>query len=533
MVLFIVAAGLRETGGTAWIAQRLLGMPKSVTVAQLRLMVPTAALSGFVNNTPLVVMMMPYVNDWAKKLRMSPSRLMMPMSFAAILGGMCTLIGTSTNLIVDGWTRAHPDAAGFNMFDLAWVGVPAAVLGIAYIVVGSRWLLPDRKPVINPQDDARSYTVEMMVDTGSPLAGRTVEDAGLRHLPGLFLIEIDRNGQVLPAVSSSVVLAEGDRLVFAGVVESVVDLQKIRGLSPATDQVFKLNEPRTNRVLVEAVVSNTCPIVGRTIREGRFRTQYNAAVIAVARNGEQVRGKLGDIRLRVGDTLLLEARSSFSQQQRDSRDFFLVSNVENSTPLRHERAPVALVIFTAMVALAATGVLDMLPAAMLAAVGMILTRCVRASVARGAVDWQIIMVILGALALGKAIEESGAALAIAQQMIDTIGRANPLMLLAAIYITTLVFTEVITNNAAAVLVLPIAYRISEELGLSFEPFAVAIMIAASASFITPIGYQTNMIVYGPGGYRFTDYTKFGLPLAVLVFVIAMIVIPMCWPLAIG
>ena len=374
-LLFIVAAGLRETGGMHLVTQRLLGRPQSVKVAQLRLMGPVATMSAFMNNTPLVAMLLPVVDEWTRQLRLSASKFMIPLSYATILGGTCSLIGTSTNLVVNGLIARTTDMPTLRMFDIAWVGVPCTVVGLGYLLLSSRWLLPDRRPAFSTQDDPREYSVEMQVEADSPLVGQTIEQAGLRHLPGLYLMEIDRNGEILPAVSPQVRLHARDQLVFVGVVESVVDLQKVRGLIPATDQVFKLKHPRSRRSLIEAVVSDSCPVVGMTIRDGHFRNLYNAVVIAVARNGERLRQKIGDIVLRAGDTLLLEARPAFVEQQRNSRDFFLVSQVQNSTPRRHERAWVALTILGLMVAVATLGWLSMLNAAMLAAGLMILTGC--------------------------------------------------------------------------------------------------------------------------------------------------------------
>ncbi|MHC4093481.1 MAG: SLC13 family permease, partial [Planctomycetota bacterium] len=379
-ILFAVASGLRETGAMNWIAEPLLGKPRSVTAAQLRIMGPAALLSAFMNNTPLVAVMLPVIHDWARKHGIAASRLLLPLSYASILGGACTLIGTSTILVVNGLVIAEFGAdQGMGMFDIAWVGVPCAIVGLAYLLVFGRWIFPDRRPAISPQDDAREYVVEMLVEEGSPLAGRTIEEAGLRHLPGLYLMEIERQGQVMPAVSSQVALRDNDRLFFAGIVESVVDLQRIRGLVPATNQIFKLDAERINRSLVEAVVSESCPVSGQTIREGQFRTRYNAAVIAVARNGERIKRKIGDIVLQAGDTLLLEARASFAAQHRNSRDFFLVSQVDDSAPLRHERAWLSLLILAAMVGAVTAGLLSMLNASMLAAGAMILMRCTSAS----------------------------------------------------------------------------------------------------------------------------------------------------------
>lgn len=525
--LFVVAAGVRETGAMAIVVQRILGNPQSVTAAQARMMAPAAVMSAFMNNTPLVAIMLPIVADWAKKHRIALSKVMMPLSFATILGGLCTLIGTSTNVIVSGLV-ARETGQPLQLFDPVWVGLPCALVGLTYMLVGSHWLLPDRKPVLGDQDGSRQYTVEMLVDPNSPLVGQTIEEAGLRHLPGLYLAEIDRDGVVLPAVASRERLHARDRLVFVGIVESVVDLQKIRGLQPATNQVFKLNVPRTDRCLIEAVVSNSCPSVGMTIREGRFRAVYDAAVIALARNGERVNKKLGDIVLQAGDTLLLEAHPEFADRHKNGRDFFLVSRIEDSTPARHDRIWVALAILSGMVLVAGQGWLSMLNAAMLAAGLMIITGCCSGAVARRSIDWQVLIVIGASFGLGRAMEATGAARMIAETVLSQTG-GNPWVALLIVYGLTMCFTEVISNNAAAVLVFPIAMATATTLEVSHLPFVMAIMIAASCGFATPIGYQTNLMVYGPGGYHFRDYLRFGGVLNVLISAVTVALIPWVWP----
>jgi di/tricarboxylate transporter len=318
--------------------------------------------------------------------------------------------------------------------------------------------------------------------------------------------------------------------VFAGIVDSVVDLQRIRGLVPASDQVFKLGVPRPERCLTEAVVSDSCPLVGKSIREGRFRNVYNAAVIAVARNGERIQRKIGDIVLRPGDTLLLEAEPGFVDRQHNSRDFFLVSRLPNSRPLREDRALIAVAILAGMVTVATLEWLPMLQAAMLAAGLLLLTRCITGSAARAAVDWEVLIAIAASLGVGAALEKTGAAQFIAANVIQ-LAQGDPWVTLAVVYLVTMVFTELITNNAAAVLIFPIALATSESLGVSFMPFAIAIMMAASASFSTPIGYQTNLMVYGPGGYRFTDYFRVGIPLNLLLAVVTISLAPLVWPFA--
>ncbi|PSN15070.1 SLC13 family permease, partial [filamentous cyanobacterium CCP5] len=443
-------------------------------------------------------------------------------------GGMCTLIGTSTNLVVNGLLIAEPDSPGLGLFDIAAVGLPCAIAGALCLIFGSYWLLPSRKPAINAVDDPRQYTVEMVVETGSPLAGKTVEEAGLRHLPGLYLAEISRGARLLTAISPTEVLYENDQLVFVGIVDSIVDLHQIRGLKPATDQVFKLNAPRSKRCLIEAVVSNTCPLIDKTIREGGFRSRYGAVVLAVGRNGDRLDGKIGDIRLQAGDTLLLEAPPAFLEQRRVSRDFYLVSGIPDSEPLRHSRAPVAIGILVLMVLLAAVAGIDMLKAATIAAVLMLVTRCCAPSRAMRSIDWSVLLVIAAALGIGKALEVTGAAAAISQTLV-TIAGNDPRIALAVIYAITTLLTEIITNNAAAALVFPIALSLSESLGVSFMPFVIAIMIGASASFSTPIGYQTNLMVYGPGGYKFSDFMRVGIPFNLLFWGITVLITPAFFP----
>jgi di/tricarboxylate transporter len=530
-VMYVVVCGLTETGAVAWIGEKLLGRPKTVFGAQLRMFLPVTTLSSVMNNTPLVAMFIPMVSDWAKKHRISASKLMMPLSYAAILGGTCTLIGTSTNLVVSGlWQATGREPLRF--FEIAWIGVPCAIVGMIYLVLAARWLLPDRKPVLSLQEDPRSYTVEMLVDAVGPLVGKSIEEAGLRNLPGLYLAEIERGESMLVAVSPHERLDADDRLVFVGVVESVVDLQKIRGLKPATNQVVKLAEPRPNRLLVEAVISNTSPLVGQTVKQGRFRSVYNAVVIAVARNGKRITGKIGDIVLEVGDTLLLEAPPVFAQQQRDSRDFFLVSPIPNSNPITHDRATSALAILVGMVLMATFGEragLTMLHAAVVASGLMLLTRCCTGPQARRAVDWQVLVMIAASLAMGKALENTGAAKVLAHSMIATAG-GDPWWTLVFVYGSTMVLTELITNNAAAALIFPLADAASLQLGVDFKPFAFTVMMAASASFSTPIGYQTNLMVMAPGGYRFTDFLRIGIPLNLLMWLTTVTVVPMLWSL---
>jgi di/tricarboxylate transporter len=527
-VLYVVVTGLTETGAVDWISQSLLGRPRGERHAQWRLMLPVAGLSAFLNNTPVVAIFIPAVTDWARRNRLHVSKLLIPLSYASIAGGTCTLIGTSTNLVVNGLYEERTGGPGFGLFELVWIGLPVVAVVILFLLLTGRWLLPVRSSSATAFEDVRRYTVEMLVEPNSPLAGRSVEQAGLRQLPGLFLAEIEREGRSIPAVSSREVLRADDRLVFAGVIDSVMDLQRIRGLVPATDQVFKLGGPRRDRCFVEAVLSNKCPLIGLRVREGRFRARYNAVIIALSRNGERVRGKIGDIALQGGDTLLLECHPEFVFQQRDSRDFLVVSQFGDHHPPHHERAPLAIGIVMAMVAVAGFGLLSMLEAALLAAGAMIMTGCTSGRVARRAPDWQVLTVIATSFGLGAALEKTGAAALLAGSLIE-LAQGSPWLSLALVFVATSVLTAMATNNVAAVLAFPIALDTAARMNLDPSAFLVVVMVAASASFATPIGYQTNLMVYNVGGYRFADFVRVGAPLTALVGVVVVALAPVIWP----
>ncbi|TGG95247.1 SLC13 family permease [Natronospirillum operosum] len=527
-VLYIVAAGLKETGAIQFLTGRLLGQPKTTRQAQARLVLPTSMLSAFMNNTAVVAMLIPAVQDWAQRNNIAASKLLLPLSYAAIMGGTLTLIGTSTNLVVDGLLQSERGVS-LHLFELAWVGVPVLLVGALYLVLFGNRLLPNRQSAVEQLDQAREYSVEMKVTPGSPISGKTIQEAGLRNLQSSYLAEIERGGHTLSAVAPDTPLQDDDRLVFIGAPEGARELRRINGLKAANGDVQKLKIANHQRHLVEVVLGPDFPALGQTIKESGFRTHFKAVILSVSRRGSRVPGKLGEIRLDVGDTLLLEAGPSFVEQYRFRRDFLLVSVLNDSTPPDFRKAPIALALLGLLVLSAATGLLSILEAALLAAGGMLVTRCITASHARRSIDLSVLVVIAASFALGAAMRETGAAAGVAQLLLGT-GNLSPWLALALVYITTVAFTETITNNAAAVLMFPIAMAVADQLGVNFMPFAIAIMFAASASFITPLGYQTNLMVLGPGGYRVSDYLKIGLPLSVLIAVTAIVLIPMVWTL---
>jgi di/tricarboxylate transporter len=528
--LFVVAAGLRETGVMDYIGERFLGHVETEARAlfyMAAVLIPSAMV---LNNTPKVALLVPVLIGWCRKRRISPSRLLMPLSFLSILGGTCSLIGTSTNLVVQGLlikNRLRP----MGFFEIGTVGLPCALLGAGYLLTIGRRLLPDRKELIEQLDETRrEYLVELLVQPGCRLVGKTIARAGLRHLPGLFLIEIDREGDAIGPVGPDETVQANDRLVFTGIISTIVDLEKIPGLIPAADAHYQVAPiMQRGRQLCEAVISPSSPLVGQAVRDADFRSLYDAAIVAVHRNGARLTNKVGDIRLHAGDTLLLQVGPNFSRAFRNNPDFYLVSDVEDSRPVRYDRARIATVIFLAMIAAFISGKVDIALAAFVAAGAMISLGCISATDARKSVDLPILIAIAASFGVGRALELSGVARLFAGLLVEATRAWGPTATLAAIYFGTMVLNELISNNAAAALSFPFCLESARLLGVAERPFIMAVTLAASYAFASPIGYQTHMMVFGPGGYRFTDFMRVGIPLNLLMWIAAVILIPMIWP----
>jgi di/tricarboxylate transporter len=528
--MFIVAAGLRETGVMDYLGDRFLGHVETEARALFYMAVVLLPSAMVLNNTPKVALLVPVLIAWCRKRRISPSRLLMPLSFLSILGGTCSLIGTSTNLVVQGLLLKY-GLKPMSFLEIGSVGLPCAVLGATYLLTIGRKLLPDRKDLIEQLDlTRREYLVEMLVQPGCRLVGKTIAAAGLRHLPGLFLIEIDRDGTALGPVGPDEVIESGDRLVFTGVVSTIVDLEKIPGLVPATDARYEVTSVhQRGRQLCEAVISPTSPLLGRLVRDAEFRDLYDAAIVAVHRDGVRMTNKVGDIELHAGDTLLLQAGPNFSRAFRNNPDFYLVSDVEDSRPVRFDRFWPAVVIFVLMIAAFISGFIDIMLASFLAAGAMIAARCISPAVARKSVDLPVLIAIAASLGVGKALEQSGLAKVFAGLLVDATRPWGPTATLAAIYLGTMLLNELISNNAAAALSFPFCIESARLLHVNDRPFIMAVALAASYAFASPIGYQTHMMVFGPGGYRFTDFMRVGIPLNLLMWITAIILIPRIWP----
>jgi len=420
--------------------------------------------------------------------------------------------------------------------------LPCAILGSLYLWFVGRRLLPDRTDMIEQLDEQRrEYLVEMIVQPGCRLVEKTVEEAGLRHLRGLFLLEINRKGEVITPVTPNDTLRAGDRLIFTGVVTTIIDLEKISGLVPAADRTYDFTRTGDHqRQLSEAVLSPSSPLIGTTVRRANFRRRYNAGVVAVHRNGKRMKRKIGDITLEPGDTLLLQTRSGFSDRYRHSRDFYLVADVEGSQARRSSRAWLAAALTVVLILwlmcsgwFGTTSLLAGFSSPAIAGMAiaglMVVGRCLTLTEARSSVDMHVLVTIAAALGLGKALTESGAAEALAYRFVGAFGPDNPYVLLILLYLLTVAFTETLSNAAVAIMLFPFGVAMAAASGVSPRPFVMAISLAASLSFLSPIGYQTNLMVMGPGGYQPRDYLRVGWPLALLIGVVAMILIPVVWP----
>lgn len=515
--MFVVARGVQRTGVLAVATSRMLGDPDS-RGALVRLLLPTAGASAFLNNTPIVAMLIPSVLTWAKRREVPASRFLMPLSYATILGGTITVLGTSTNLVVSG-LLVESGQEPLGLFEITHLGLPVAVVGLAVLILVVPHVLPVRRTVLEQAAEVfREFSVGMQVVDGGPMDGRTVAEAGLRDLSGVFLVALEREGRVTAPVTSDTALSGGDQLTFVGKSDDVIDLQRSRGLrSVHHEHLLAVDSHR--HTFYEAVIGRSSPLVGKTLREANFRSTYQAAVVAIHRSGQRLPGKLGTVELRSGDTLVILAAPGFARRWRDGRDFLMVARVGGPPPSAGRKAPLATALLLAMIVVAALGILPILEAALIAAGTMVATRVLTVGEARESIDVDVLVLIAAAFGLGAAIETTGLAAVVATAMVNTMQPFGVVGVVLGIVLVTMALTEVVTNNAAAVIVFPIAVGIAEAGDLDARALALAVAVAASTSFLTPVGYQTNTMVFGPGGYRFGDFARAGLPLNLAVIVV--------------
>ncbi|MFC2100804.1 SLC13 family permease [Bacteroidota bacterium] len=491
-----------------------------------RMMFLVSGFSAFLNNTPLVAVMMPYVHSWSKKHNLNPSKLLIPLSYAAILGGCATLIGTSTNLIVNGLLidqKIIPGLPALNLFDFVSVGVPMIFLGFLYMFFWGHRLLPERKDVISDFDlHAREYLVETRVRSNSDLIGKTIEEAGLRNLKGLYLVEIRRKYYDITAVTPDEVIEEEDILVFAGKTDTIADLAgSTSGLQLAEEGMFIKKE---SSQVIEVVVSHNSTLIDKSVKEARFRGKYDAAIIAVHRNGERVSGKIGLVELKAGDVLLLLAGNDFHKRSQFTQDFYLISKVREIKKLKAYKV-IALLGGTAMaILLSALGVISLFMALCILIVILILMKISSPKDLPASIDYNLAIIIALSLALGTAMIKTGFAEMIATFIISILIPLGSIGLLTGIYLITAILAAYITNKAAVALIFPIALTIAFDMNYNPMPFILIVSFAAAANFLTPIGYQTNLMVYGPGGYNFKDFFRVGMPLTVLYMIVTVVIL---------
>lgn len=534
--LYVLAGATETTGALQGLTDRVLGSRRLGEGRQSemrdlsRVVVPGAVSSAFIANTPLVSMVAPRIVSWSRRTGRSASRFLMPFSYAAVFGGVITVIGTSTNVTVSGLLR-ESGRAPLDLFEITPVGLPLAIVGVILLILLTPKLLPRRESAAETDAvDEREYTIDMIVEPGSSLVGQTVADAGLRSLTGVYLVEIARDGVLLAPVRPEQELASGDRLTFAGNVARVLDLQRLPGLLPAEHRhMTEATDSRAPKTF-EVVVGDNSPLVGETLKAIDFRARYDAAVLAIHRAGERLDTKLGDIHLRAGDLLLVLSDPDFGRRWRDRNDFLLVSAVEGGTPLRRNRARAVELITLGLILVAGTGVLDLLKTSLLAALAVLAIGAITPAEARRAINFEIVLMIAASFGLGAAMQVSGLAAEVGQLLVDGFEPLGAVGILAGVLLATMILTELLSNNAAAVLMFPIALATAGDAGLHFRPFAIAILIGASCSFLTPIGYQTNLLVFGMGNYKFRDFTRLGAPLTLATIAVSLIVIPIAFPL---
>jgi di/tricarboxylate transporter len=514
--LYVLARAVEKSGLLTPAVTGVLRGKREVDRATVaRVALPTAGASAFINNTPLVGMLIPEITAWAGRRNLSASRLLLPLSYAAILGGTVTAIGTSTNLLVSGLLVQRGEDP-FSLFELAPIGGLSALAGLVLLITLVPVLLPQRRAIGEDLGEtSREFAVQMEVEEGGRLDGATVEEAGLRHLAGVYLVQVEQGGRVVTPVRPDERLRGGDRLTFVGLVDLIVDLQRTRGLRSTEDEhLLAVESPQ--HTFFEAVLGPESPLVGRTLKEADFRAHYQAAVVAIHRAGEQIRAKLGDVTLRPGDTLVVLADSDFRSRWRDGSDFLLVAALGGAPPSATRRAPLVGLVALAVIGLATFEVFTILEAAMLGAGVLLISRVLTVGEAFDAINLEVVVLIAAAFGVGAAVEGSGLAQIVADGLVGTLDPLGTVGIVLGVVLATTFLTEVITNNAAAVVIFPIALSIAISAGIDPRTMAVAVAVTASSSFLTPLGYQTNAMVYGPGGYRFGDYLRAGLPVNITV-----------------
>ena len=525
-VLFVVVAGLTYTGVLQCVVHFLLGTPGTYSKAVVRLMLPVAALSSFLSNTTVVSLFVGIVKMWSKKLNISPSKLLIPLSYASGMGGVCTLIGTPPNLIISGLYEEKTGQA-MNILATTLPGLFCLAIGVLS-VIAMRRLLPERKAPESAFDSAGDYTVELQIPSDNPYIGQTLKEAGLYHVKGGSLIAMRHFDETPLPISEDEPIMGGDHLVYAGQIDELIEMAYYHQLVSSDHHVYSIKELDDNLVLRTAFVTFDSSLIGKTIGSSTFEKDNNVTLAAVARRSERINEAPRNVTLKAGDTLLMVCPKNVNVNtatlQRDLHffDSDQVPNIGYGTLISSA-------IMIAMVVLSALKVLPLLQCAFLAAIGMLLFRCCSPDQAMKSINWDILMIFACSAVLGVAIQKTGIAERMATSILDICG-TNPIVVMSAICFAGTFITEFISNTAAGAMFFPIMYEAAEKLGYDPYPFLIALMIAVSSSFATPIGSPTHMLVYGPGGYRFSDFLRIGLPMNLIILAANILIVNLIYPL---
>lgn len=524
--LFIVSTAIKSSGIVEKAINQLLGRKQTNEIFRYsRLMFPVAFFSAFLNNTPIVATLIHLIKKWSNKTKFPSSKLLIPLSYAAILGGMCTLIGTSTNLVIHGLLISN-GYDGFSFFELTKVGFPTAIIGILFIVFIGRFLLPRKRETLKSMGKKKQeFVTAVKVNFKFPHIGKSIEDAGLRHLESLYLFQIDRGGKSIAPVSPEEKIQENDRLFFTGLPETIYDLAKQKGLTVLEDLDYHIGNHDSDKLKTfEAVISNVSPLIGKTVRESNFRDKYNAVILAIQRSGHRINKKVGDITFHLGDTLFILADNNFNKRWSQINSFSLISSNLNTYSKPKWKSNLALVFLILMVILAALEIIPILITAACAAVLMILFNIISLNDAKNSIDWSVLLIIASSFGIGKAISNSGLAQVVASNIIIPMEVLGPIGIIAGLFILTSLLTWVITNNAVAALMFPVAIFIAQTTHIAIEPILITLALASSSSFATPIGYQTNLMVYSACDYKIKDFMKIGIPMNIIIGIVVTVLV---------